>query len=162
MTTAPVEIAIEIPDDDAFGSQEFLPDKKLTAIGQWLVDEAPEVALAGPFTVHYLWKRKGGASKGAPVLGKCVKPSGALKFYAQADFIVWLAADHIFLAEFDNTQIQAVVFHELKHIGQDDEGNATIEPHDAEVFTDELARYGPWKPDLRGLVETAQQLEMPL
>lgn len=51
-------------------------------------------------------------------------------------------------------QREALLYHELRHVGFDDEnGKVELYPHDVEMFTDELKRYGAWNSDLKALVE---------
>lgn len=45
--------------------------------------------------------------------------------------------------ELDDKQMEILMWHELKHVGFDDEGNCKVIPHDVEDFMDVVKRYGP-------------------
>ena len=105
------------------------------------------------WTVDFFWKRKGGQRSGKAIEGKCQKPSGLLKHYSDKDFIIWLAADHCRNAGYDARQIEALLFHELQHIGSDeDEDSGEVTPvlvgHDFEGFLTEVTEYGMWSHDV--------------
>ena len=133
--------------------------------------------------VVYLWKRAGRARNGRFVYGKCSKPSGLLQHFAEADFVIWLAADHLrdmqmkvrdtVVASVELTrtiigathwQVEALLSHELEHIGTEetDDGvdKLVLKPHDLEIFRAEIERYGPWQADI---IEAARSFkQMPL
>lgn len=121
--------------------------------------------------IDYRWKHKGGSSGGNPVLGKCVKLSGAAKHYAGgAHFLVWLAADHCESEGFDEGQIEALLYHELLHIErverEDKHGNVVITwrtvGHDFEGFYNELQEYGAWHRGWQALETVVRQLPLPM
>jgi hypothetical protein len=111
-------------------------------------------------TVHFLWKAKGGKSGGKLVLGKCKKPSGELKFYSDADFVILFSADHCHKLRLKNYQILALLYHELCHTAKDENGNFTTVGHEFEGFNDELRLFGAWKPDAVEIVKISQALPL--
>jgi hypothetical protein len=61
------------------------------------------------------------------------------------DWAVRLAADNCRASPFDDRQIEALLYHELKHYVVGGEGREAGEGGlDLEVFADELRRYGYW------------------
>lgn len=52
---------------------------------------------------------------------------------------------------------EALVFHELMHCGQDEQGKPMLIPHDAGVFTAEVQRYGLWWVDAQAKFEAAHK-----
>lgn len=141
------------------------------------VKEIAERLLGGPLShlddgellIDFRWKHRGGSSGGNAVHGKCVKLNGIPKHYAGgAHFMVWLAAD--WNAGYSEHQIEALVYHELLHIDrledEDKDGNPTVtyrtRGHDAEVFFDELARYGAWSANRERLIQVVRQLPLPI
>lgn len=106
-------------------------------------------------SISYLWKREGGSGGGKATLGKCIKMSGLARHYAKCDFTIWLAADHCRDLQFDALQLEALLFHELLHIGvevnKDGQTKLVIQPHDLEVFLAEIQAYGCWTSDLKRL-----------
>ncbi len=159
-------MSIVIPPDVLFEDAEFIPSPDLQEMMDNLIGKDPSLAFIDSFQVHVLWKQKGGASSGRPILGKCVKTSGALRFYSQQHFLIWLAADHVRQAEFDDHQIEALLFHEMLHIDEKEtpEGETlpAIRGHDAELFTREIEEYGIWEPSMGPLAKAFKQLTLPI
>ncbi len=112
--------------------------------------------------IEYLWRREGGQSKGKATLGRCERPGKLPKYYSEADFIVWLAADNCRAARLDAFQIEALICHELLHAGETEKGKTTIAPHDFEGFIFEIEHYGLWMRDLEPLGRAVQGLQLPL
>ncbi len=126
------------PTDKDFGEAEFIPAPDIRDIERLCFESIREAHLV------YLWKRIG-AEKPRRILGKCRRPSGLLAFFSGADFVVWLAANNCQgLTKF---QMEALVFHELKHAAILD-GKPVSIPHDWEGFAEEIQRYGLWKMDM--------------
>jgi len=137
----------------------------LEEIGQTLIAREPDFSHLEQARIVYLWKRKGGNAKGHAKLGQCQKPSGLLLHFADCDFVVWLAADHLRERQYTAKQIEAVVFHELNHAGYEEDeetgaGKYVIVGHDAEVFYSEITRYGTYKEDLQLLAGVFRQLSL--
>jgi hypothetical protein len=110
--------------------------------------------------IHFLWKSKGGKNGGKLILGKCKKPTGELKFYADADYCIVFSADHCFAHNLKNWQILALLYHELKHTCLDKHGNFSTKGHDFEGFENELKYFGAWKSDAERIVRAAQELPL--
>lgn len=139
---------------------EFLIDDGLTAIGNRLIDNHESLSHLAEARVAFLWKRKGGKTGGRLKFGQCQKPTGLLAYFSNLDFAVWLAADHCTATMFTNLQVEALVFHELKHAGfkESEEGERTwtVEGHDWEGFAEEIRLYGDWMPDISNIREAFQ------
>lgn len=159
------------PDEDypvpsQFGGSDFLPGDDLEEIVQALIGHYRDFTFLEEFTVRAVWKAKGGSFQGKAVLGKCVKPTGLAKFYAQADFVVWLAADAVKDYQLSRWQVEAALYHELKHATceEDEEGEKTpaYRGHDVEAFNDEVSEYGAWKNELKATAKVMLQLELDL
>lgn len=151
---AAVGIKFEIPKEHEFEEHEYLIAPELAAIASRLIktyDDFSPVAFADfTYLFTYLWKLTGGKTGGKNKLGACQKPSGLLKHYAETDFIIWLAADHCF--RYNEYQITALIFHELKHAGYNPEnGKYEIITHDFEGFNREVEIFGAWKSDVYAL-----------
>ncbi|HXI16213.1 MAG TPA: putative metallopeptidase [Chloroflexota bacterium] len=153
-----------VPSEAALDG-EFTPAPDLEKIGIALI--AHHGLVAGQYTVRYFWKDKGGKSKGNLTLGKCTKPTGLLHHFAECDFVIWLAADHLRDAYPTATEVEAVVYHELRHAGEtepdeesDEPAQATIIGHEFEGFLDEVTLYGATVRNLKPIVNAAKQLEL--
>lgn len=115
---------------------EFLPADNAQAIGEALIRRLRRFDHLHAYRIHYLFRNKKWESKGKTVHGKMQRPTGLLKNYAEADFIVllnwesWQACNPM--------QRVALVYHELRH--GDAEGKT--QGHDFEGFFDELELFG--------------------
>lgn len=163
--TGPVRAAgsslypVPVADDFDFGTAEFKPDKALKALAGTLIDRHPDLAHVKMLDVRFMWKRKGGESGGKAVYGKCVKPGGLLRHaLSAADFVIWLAADQC--QGFTRHQVEALLYHELCHIGRDEDGKRSLVPHDVEAFASEVREYGLWMSDLRTFGKAVRQLAL--
>lgn len=152
---------IPVPIEEDFGTADFLPANDLQAQASELITLHTGFSHLASLTIHYRWKKKGGKKSGAAVYGKCVKPSGLLADYSEADFIIWLAADYVRDAEFTTRQIEALLFHEMCHAGVDDEGDKpALIAHDVEMFRAEIVSYGFWNDELKSLETSVRQLDL--
>ena len=113
--------------------------------------------------IRYAWKQKGGRSQGQSVLGRCVKLSGPAKHFAKdADFLIWIAWDHVRNLQFNRREMMALLFHELHHVQRDVtedlEDVYSIRGHDLETFIAEIEVFGPWLDDLERGKKAFEQL----
>lgn len=150
MTTATrPAVHVRVPTSEQFEGAEFMPAPELSGLFDQLVRDYPEThGHLQWIDVKVLWKAKGGKSQGKSRLGYCAKTSGLAKFFADADFVIWLAADVVLEREMTDSQIRAAVSHEMRHIGweedEDGPGKAVIVGHDAELFLSEIRELGAW------------------
>ena len=156
-----------VPQEGLFKGEDgealdFIPAPDLEKIAAELIGRHGRFAEIEILRIAYLWKRKGGVSKGKRVLGKTQKPTGLLRYFSEFDFTVWLARDHAYDLGPTHRQIEAAVFHELLHIAYDPEdGRVFLVDHDFEGFTAEIETYGTWQRGLT-LAKEAFQLALPL
>jgi hypothetical protein len=160
---------LKVPSDSIFGDDgEFAVSTALAQRARLLIERHPDhLDNIADLSVVYLWKKQGGKSKGRATFGKCSKPSGLLKHFAECQFVIWLAADHCRAAEFGDREIEALLFHEMLHMGvsEADEntgrgGGPTLVPHELEVFRAEVEIYGLWAPDLKEVGPAFQQASL--
>lgn len=153
-----------IPEDDEFSS-DFLASDELETIGNELIERYPELVHLQNARIGYCWKKEGGDSNGKSTLGKCTKPSGLLLFFAELDFVIWCGADHCRDWSFTQHQLEALLYHELSHAGvkldKDGQLKYVLIPHDVEMFTGELERYGLWMDDLTRAKLAFDQVSLP-
>lgn len=154
MTTATATAQrLRVPAEAEFGDEAFVPATALESVLTELVRTHDSLSHIADLTVAVLWKKSGGKRGGHPVMGKTSKRGGLVSAFTTADFITWLAADHVAEADYDDRQITALLHHELLHIGwqepdDDDangEGKAVLVGHDFEGFAEELRVYGAWE-----------------
>lgn len=144
-----------IPADIAFEARgvDFLEAPEIEAIATSLIGKYDEFAHLVDTSIAYCWKRKGGEATGKSVFGKCVKSSGLVRYFSKQSFVIWLAADNCREWGFTHRQLEALIYHELCHAGEDEgkdgEPKAVLVPHDVEAFGMEIERYGLWTQDLQ-------------
>ena len=176
-------MTIRIPDEEQFviGSTaepgkigkpiftDYIDAPELKEISERLMRGPMSSLDDGELLIDFRWKHRGGTSGGNMTMGKCIKLSGYAKHYAAgAHFLIWVAAD--WCSDFDDNQLEAIVFHEILHIEReedvDKDGNTVVKyrtrGHDAEVFFEELSRYGAWTANRARLIEVVRQLALPM
>lgn len=160
-------IHVRVPDEDQFDGADFMPAPELDDLYEQLVDQHDSLEHLRLVEVAIRWKRSGGKKGGRPVFGKTVKRSGLVSAFTDADFIVWLAADHVLEAEYTDRQIAALLHHELMHISyedpEDDEEGArkyVLVGHDFEGFKAELLTYGAWEEMLQEAADAFRQASL--
>jgi hypothetical protein len=145
------------PKDDEFGEDEYVESPGLQKIGEALIEQRLCFESLRDIPIAFLWKRKA-TEKPRKLLGKCQRPSGLLAYFSRFYFVVWLAANNC--QGMTNWQIEALVFHELKHAFVED-GEPVSIPHDWEGFAEEIQRYGLWKQDIVPIAEAlTKQMEI--
>ncbi len=145
---------------------EFTPSDVLDALADDLIIKH-RLTVADGCTIKFFFRDHGGKSKGRAVLGKTIKPTGLLHHFSGADFIVWIAADHLRESGASVVDVEAVLFHELNHVAEkvdDETGESTylVAGHDWEGFESEIAHYGLRARHLTPLVAAVKQLALGL
>jgi hypothetical protein len=85
--------------------------------------------------------------------GKVIKTSSLMKFLTDLDLVVLINKDA--WSVFNQTQKEALVLHELLHVGRNERDEITVtKEHDVEEFVKVVERYGSWTPAL-SLMEKA-------
>lgn len=167
MPAAPEPInGLRVPSDSIFGDDsEFSMSSALMQRARTLIERHPDhLKHLESMSVLYLWKKSGGKSKGRATFGKCSKPSGLLKHFSEAQFVIWLAADHCRAAGYRDRELEALLFHEMLHtaVTEPDEntgrgGGPALVPHELEVFRAEVEIYGLWAPALKEIAPAFRQ-----
>lgn len=111
------------------------------AIGEMLIanyDEFKDIRDA-EITIVYLASTQAKKQKGKLVFGQCEKIADKYKWGIPADFTITVFEPNI--EGFTPEQVEALIFHELLHIGVEDD-RLFIRPHDIEDFSAVLKKYG--------------------
>lgn len=152
-----------VPVESEFFGDDFLEDPRLDEVGEGV--RAARHLPREP-RVIYRWKKKGGTTQGMLKMAFCQKLSGAAKHLGDADYLVWVAADHLRSEGYTAGQVEALLYHELLHIRveEDEEGEITfgVRHHDVEFFFEEYRDYGAWKVELERAEHAMRQLGMGL
>lgn len=157
---------IHVPAEFEFGDEAYTAAPDLEALAHTLIRRYPDaLGHIAEVTVAYLWKKAGGKRGGNATFGKTAKRGGLVAAFTSADFIIWLAADHVEAANYTPEQITALLHHELLHISveepdeddEDGERKFVLRGHDLEVFTEEIRVYGAWDAMLREAADAFRQ-----
>lgn len=137
-----------VPNAQQFHGEEFLADSLLEELYDEVArDYYGDVGDTERWRLRFLWKKTGGTK-----LGKCTLASGLVRHYSGCDFVIWFAADLVKLHYFGERQMAALMFHELLHVDSKEDKDGIAQPsirkHDAELFADEIRRFGAWHTDL--------------
>lgn len=159
-----------IPDPGDFerDGMDFLRGKDIEAIAALLIEHyESQFAHLRHFRIGYLWKRSGGSKHGHPKLGQTQRTAGLVRFYGDVDFVIWLAADHLrAYGPMDEPAthwtVEAVVYHELMHVGATDDKAPAMRGHDFEGFAKEVTEYGSWDESAEVMRIAFEQLELTL
>lgn len=119
-----------------------------------LIETCPEFDHIKSAKIKYLFKI-GSWSK----VGECSKASGKWRHLTDFDFVVMFHKESwdVFTVE----QRNALIHHELSHIGRKDNENWFIIPHDIEEFLATYKRYGAWNGVLQMFVSIANAQFVP-
>ena len=152
---------IQIPVESDFDEgQDFREAPQLAGLASRLIaDEPQRFGAIAPFNVSYLWKKKGGKTRGQLKLGQCKKATGDLKYFSEMDAVIWLAADHHY--GLGDRRVEATLYHEMMHLWVDEEeGKLALVGHDFEGFAAEVVKYGDCLPDVQQMAGAFRQLAM--
>ena len=112
-------------------------------IGAELIENEPELAYIRDSDVSIVYLSsdlKKRDSKVTETLGQCEKIQSKYKWGIPCDFTVTLFEPNI--AGLTDEQIEILIFHELLHVGIDENGKFFSNPHDLEDFKVIVDRFG--------------------
>ena len=160
----PIKIPDEWEDDDP-----FLEAPELRNIALRLIDAKPILAHLVGAGIYFCWKQKGGSHKGESIYGAAMKLPALTRHFADAQYLIWLAADHLLedphvVSGFaDRRTIERLLTHELLHLGWNPEkGEIVMVDHDFSGFLAELREFGPWHGKLQAMAVVMKQMNLPL
>ena len=154
-------MTITIPSEHAF-KREFLEAPELERMAQTIIRQHAELAFLLDWDIRCLWKREG---SGKEAMGRCRVLTGELAYFADADWLIWVAADIARDSLFGDHEVEALLFHELLHCelkGKEGQEKPATRGHDFEAFAIEVERYGAWDVSLRRAHTAFRQLELGL
>lgn len=154
-------MTITIPSEHAF-KREFLEAPELERMAQTIIRQHAELAFLLDWDIRCLWKRDG---SGKEAMGRCRVLTGELAYFADADWLIWVAADIARDSLFGDHELEALLFHELLHCelkGKAGQEKPATRSHDFEAFAIEVERYGAWDVSLRRAQTAFRQLELGL
>lgn len=107
-----------------------------------LINEEPALSQLKDvdFTIVYLGSDATPTSNGRIIHGKCEKVPDKFKWGLPADVTITIYDGNV--EDFTAEQLRILIFHELLHVGVDEDGAPCINPHDTEDFAVILDRFG--------------------
>ena len=125
--------------------------EEYTEIGHHLINTMPELEYIKNADVQIVFlasehEKKAG---GKLVFGQCERISEKYKWSIPADFTITVFERNI--EDFDDFQLEILIFHELLHVGISPDGDFFVNPHDLEDFRAIIDRYGTGWSDTRKL-----------
>ena len=91
-------------------------------------------------SIGYVESDKDKRTNGKIIYADCNKVQPLYKAYVPYDFIIRLYTTNTLML--DEKQLDILMYHELLHVGMEDNGEPKIVPHDIEDFKCILDRYG--------------------
>src|SRR5215471_8489894 len=154
---------LEVPYEQQFAGKDFLPAPGLRRVALALTTRDSHLRHLTNTHIEFLWKRRGGNTRGQPNIGMAVLPAGLAKHawnqMARAitgsntetvAAVIWLAADH--LQEWNALQIEAALYRNLLRIVPNDRrhlaGALKLRAPDFQGFVAEIERFGLWNQSL--------------
>jgi len=156
-----------VPFEAAFFTAAYMEAPELARLASAVISKWPEFDGVDDISIRYVWRKKGATKANKAVLGHCYKESGRSQFFGECDYTIEIAADHAREVGLTYRQMEAALYHELTHVDlQEDEKTGDpvfkVRGHDAEIFFDEVRRYGLWRDELTQAHDAFAQLELDL
>jgi hypothetical protein len=163
MSMAAPEKFYDTPTEEQFaGSHKDADD--LEEMAEGLIERHNELSHLADYEIVYLWRKKGGKSKGRPVFGNTQLVRGLMGHFTKADAVIWLSADHVYEYGFSEKQVEAALYHQMLQLDEDDEheGAAILRlvAPDVHIFSNEIEKFGTWWPNSERFRKAATQLEL--
>lgn len=145
----------DFPDVGIFTTSEFAKAPMLTRRVVRMIGENDDFAHLRGYWIPVVWKA--GKSK---KLGQCEKVKGTLAAFVprSAPFVITVYYDMVRMLGFTEHQMDALLDHELRHCGFDQNGLPIIIQHDVEEFCGTVERYGLWFEDVRRFAELCERV----
>lgn len=118
----------------------YLADEYAEMSEEIIREKRPDILACGisvGFIASTIKKRVG---KTKIVLGECRKVQELHSLFCPYDFLIIIYEPNC--EGLTEDQIKILLWHELNHIGIDDEGNTFLNPHDVEEFDDIIKAHG--------------------
>lgn len=118
---------------------------KYRRIARRLISREPELQYIAESRVRiaFLESDAEKAEKGKLILGQCERVPEKFRWAVHYDFMITVFAPNV--ERFDRRQMEALLFHELLHVGIEQDGfeeKYSVVPHDFEEFRTIMERYG--------------------
>lgn len=142
-----------------YDDTKFKPANDFIEIASALIAAYDELSHLSNASLAFYWKL-GNGPKGCKWLASASKASGLVAHLTGADFVITAYAKSCISLMMTAAQVEALVYHELRHCERDENDKWILVEHDWQGFRKELDRYGLWMPDEAGVAEAFRQLPL--
>lgn len=129
-----------------------------------LIEHYPNVKHLTDSHIRVYWKKTGRTRRGQPNIGGISRPSPWYSVHADAppaDYLFWLAADHVGDQNWTGFQVEAFLYRLLCSLQQTDEGEIKEVAPDFAGYIPEIEAYGLWHGTLKLAAPAFHQLALP-
>jgi predicted metallopeptidase len=122
---------------------DYAPSADVAAVAKALIRRHRVLdVMAGDLRIAYLERLGQPSGEGEGLIAACQKASPVWRDVAHVDVVIWVWSE--WWARFSPRQREAVVMHELCHVGRNESGGVKLRKHDVEEFNFVVAHYGVW------------------
>lgn len=128
--------------DDAMSAEVCEKSKELRKLGRRVIRDRPDLAWIreSRIRIGYAMSSKDKKKDEKIIFAECHKVKALWQAFIPYDFVIVFYEPNTMLM--DDTQLEILMYHELLHIGMEDNGYLKIRPHDIEDFRTILDQYG--------------------
>lgn len=132
----------EICDDGSMSAEVCEKSKELRELGRRVIRDRPDLAWIRECRVRigYAMSSKQKTKDDRIIFAECYKVKPLWQAFIPYDFVIVFYEPNTMMM--DNQQQEILMYHELLHIGMEDNGSLKIRPHDIEDFRVILDEYG--------------------
>lgn len=115
---------------------------ELRALGRRVIRDRPDLSWIreSRIRIGYAYSSKPKEQDGRMVFGECHRVKPWEQAFMPYDFVIIFFQPNTMLM--DDKQLEILMYHELLHVGMDENGALKINPHDVEDFIIILDQYG--------------------
>lgn len=122
---------------------DYVASDEIAKIAGTLIRRHEIVALSTEdLRIAYMERLGERSGEGEEAIAKCQKASPLWRDLAGYDVVIWAWAE--VWEQLESRQREALVLHELLHIGRNRTGGVKLRKHDLEEFAMVVLHYGPW------------------
>jgi hypothetical protein len=113
--------------------------------------------ILGEARIAFVFRSEEQELNGRVILAQVSKVPEKMQPYMEFDYVVWVAENR--WINMPDKQREALIDHELCHMGMSSTGGWKIKPHNIQEFREILDRYGAWNDDLFFNLQPVMQLQ---
>ena len=132
----------QICDDGSMSREVCEKSNELKKLGRRVIRDRPDLAWIRESRVRigYAMSSKDKTKDDRIIFAECHRVKPLWQAFIPYDFVIVFYEPNVMMM--DETQQEILMYHELLHIGMDDNGGLKLRPHDIEDFRTILDEYG--------------------